>query len=61
MGGLPDDHPADALGYRITNLVAREPAPATWETYKPSKRDRPEHFEPPPSLEPPSRGPSISF
>jgi hypothetical protein len=61
MGGLPDDHPADALGYRITRLVAREPAPpVTWETYKSSKRDRPERFEPPPSLGPPSRSPCIS-
>jgi len=61
MGCLTDDHPADALGYRITNLAAREPAPpATWETYKPSKRDRPERLEPPPSLGPPSRSPGIS-
>ncbi len=61
IDGLPDDHPADALGYRITKLVAREPAPARWETYKPSKRDRPERSEPPPSLGHPTRGPSISF
>jgi hypothetical protein len=57
----PDDHPADALDYRITHLVAREPAsPVTWETYKLSKRDRPERLEPPPSLGPPDRSPGIS-
>ena len=61
MGVLPDDHPADALGYRITQLVAREPAPpVTWETYTPTHLARPERFEPPPSLGPPSRSPGIS-
>jgi hypothetical protein len=61
MGALPDDHPADALGYRITQLVAREPSPSsTWEGYKPRHRARPEHVEPPPSLGPPSRSPGIS-
>ena len=61
MGALPDDHPADALGYRITQLVAREPSSSrTWETIKPRHRARPEHIEPPPSLGPPSRSPGIS-
>jgi hypothetical protein len=57
---LPDDHPADALGYRISNLAERmAPQPSSWETYEPSHR--PPHPEPPPSLGPPSHGPSISF
>jgi len=61
MGGLPDDHPADALGYRITKLVAREaPRPVTWETYIPSDLERPKRFEPPPSLGPTDRSPGIS-
>jgi hypothetical protein len=38
MGGLPDDHPADALDYRITNFIKRTatsssaqlPERATW-------------------------------
>jgi len=59
-GPLPDDHPADALGYRISNLAERmAPQPSSWETYEPSHR--PPHPEPPPSLGPPSHGPSISF
>jgi hypothetical protein len=59
MRGLPDDHPADALGYRITKLITREaPRTSTWETYIPS--DLAPHPEPPPSLGPPDRSPGIS-
>jgi len=59
-GPLPDDHPADALGYRISSLAERmAPQSSSWETIEPS--DRSPHPEPPPSLGPPSRGPGISF
>ncbi len=30
---LPDDHPADALGYRVTKLVSRYHLAPIWETY----------------------------
>ena len=63
LGPLPDDHPADALSYRITQTpkdVAREVA--RWENYD-ATRDHPTHREQyeSPSRRPPSRGPSIGF
>jgi conjugative relaxase-like TrwC/TraI family protein len=59
-GPLPDDHPADALGYRISSLAERmAPQSSSWETIEPSHRAP--HPKPPPSLGPPSRGPGISF
>jgi len=55
MGDLPDDHPADALGYRITDLTARETARTPrWETIRPT--DRPRRPEPPPARRPTDRG-----
>jgi hypothetical protein len=62
LGPLPDDHPADALSYRITHTakdVAREVA--RWETYD-ATRDNPthrDHYEPPTPRH--SHGPSIGF
>lgn len=50
QGGLPDDHPADALRYRITALAKRrhEMPPAIWETVTPPPpRHRPEDHQPP--------------
>ena len=62
MGDLPDDHPADALGYRITNFIKRAAARTSiWEAITPSDLARPRHPEPPPSLQPPDRSPGISF
>jgi hypothetical protein len=62
-GPLPDDHPADALGYRITHL-AEHTTPSSWEIYdvSPKIADRlahPERYEPPPSMGPPNRSPGI--
>ena len=48
-GTLPDDHPADALGYRITALIKkhRQAAAETWETITPTApRPYPEHSRP---------------
>jgi len=62
MGGLPDDHPADALGYRITNLSKRIAARlSTWEGITPGVLAGPRHPELPPSLQSPDRSPGISF
>jgi AAA domain len=60
-GPLPDDHPADALSYRITHIAELPAPPIPWESYdSPKKKTRPELYEPPPSMRP-SRGPSIGF
>jgi hypothetical protein len=62
LSGLPDDHPADALGYRISKLSKRMAArPSTWEGITPGDLAGPRHPEPPPSLQPPDRSPGISF
>ena len=50
QGSLPDDHPADALTYRITTLAKRrhEMPPPIWETVTPPPlRHRPEDHQPP--------------
>jgi conjugative relaxase-like TrwC/TraI family protein len=61
VGPLPDDHPADALGYRITHIAELPAPPIPWEKYDaPKKKTRPEHYESP-SMRPPDRGPSIGF
>ena len=60
MGTLPDDHPADALGYRITNLANNQAErTSSREAYTPSNLTP--HHEQPPSPGPPDRSPSISF
>jgi conjugative relaxase-like TrwC/TraI family protein len=46
QGNLPDDHPADALSYRITALIKkhRQAEAETWETITPTApRPYPEH------------------
>lgn len=46
QGALPDDHPADALGYRITGLIKtqRQAEGRIWETVTPTTpRPYPEH------------------
>jgi hypothetical protein len=46
QGNLPDDHPADALGYRIAALIKkqRQAEAETWETITPTApRTYPEH------------------
>ena len=64
-GPLPDDHPADALDYRITHLVEHmTPAASSWEIYDVTPKmahhmAHPELYEPPPSLRPPDRSPGI--
>jgi hypothetical protein len=62
LGPLPDDHPADALSYRITDIAKQEARElARWESYEAhTPRTHREEDEPPPSMRP-SRGPSISF
>jgi hypothetical protein len=67
LGPLPDDHPADALSYRITQTakdVARELA--RWESYDVSPRiadhlAHPERYELPHSPTPSDRSPGIGF
>ncbi|HEY3408759.1 MAG TPA: MobF family relaxase, partial [Propionicimonas sp.] len=61
QGHLPDDHPADALGYRITTLTkktarAHEPR----ETVTAGDLARPRHREPP-SMHPPGHSPGIGI
>jgi conjugative relaxase-like TrwC/TraI family protein len=64
-GPLPDDHPADALGYRITHLAERmTPASSSWEIYDvtPEIADHlahPERYELPHSPRPSDRSPGI--
>jgi hypothetical protein len=66
-GPLPDDHPADALRYRITHVAKHmTPATASWETYNvtPKIADHlahPERYELPHSPTPSDRSPSIGF
>jgi hypothetical protein len=58
QGTLPDDHPADALTYRITGLIKtqREAESRVWETITPTApRPYPEH----PRSHSPDRGISI--
>ena len=58
QGTLPDDHPADALNYRITGLIKtqREAKSRVWETITPTApRPYPEH----PRSHSPDRGISI--
>ncbi|PFG17780.1 conjugative relaxase-like TrwC/TraI family protein [Propionicimonas paludicola] len=58
QGTLPDDHPADALNYRITGLIKtqREAESRVWETITPTApRPYPEH----PRSHSPDRGISI--
>jgi conjugative relaxase-like TrwC/TraI family protein len=48
QGTLPDDHPADALNYRITTLIKnqRQAANQTWETITPTTiRPHPDHSQ----------------
>ncbi len=55
---MPDDHPADALNYRITALIKtqRESESRVWETITPTApRPYPEH----PRSHSPDRGVSI--
>ena len=60
-GPLPDDHPAEALSYRITHIAELPAPPIPWESYDaPKKKTRPEHYESP-SMRPPDRGPTIGF
>ncbi len=50
QGDLPDDHPADALTYRINTLAKRrhEMPSQIWETFtSPPLRHRPENHQPP--------------
>jgi hypothetical protein len=61
QGHLPDDHPADALGYRITTLTkktARHDEP--WETITPGDLERRRHHQPP-SMQPPGHRPGIGI
>ena len=64
---MPDDHPADALGYRITHVAEHmRPASSSWETYDvtPEIADHlahPERYELPHSPTPSDRSPSIGF
>ena len=66
-GPVPDDHPADALGYRITHVAEHmRPASSSWETYDvtPEIADHlahPERYELPHSPTPSDRSPSIGF
>ena len=66
-GPLPDDHPADALGYRITHLTKHmRPASSSWETYEVSPEiadhlAHPERYELPHSPTPSDRSPGIGF
>jgi conjugative relaxase-like TrwC/TraI family protein len=66
-GPLPDDHPADALRYRITHVTKHmRPASSSWETYdvSPEIADHlahPERYELPHSPTPSDRSPSIGF
>jgi conjugative relaxase-like TrwC/TraI family protein len=62
-GPLPDDHPADALKYRITH-IAKHTTPSSWEIYDVSPKiadhlARPERYELPPSMGSPNRSPGI--
>ena len=64
-GPLPDDHPADALRYRITH-IAKHMTPASWETYDVSPKiadhlAHPERYELPHSPTPSDRSPGIGF
>ena len=58
MGDLPDDHPADALGYRITALTNTQHETQTplWETVTTPPR---RHHHEPPRMSGPSLGISI--
>jgi len=60
---LPDDHPADALNYRITDLIKRrERQEPTWETVTSPDLTRHLHHPPPPTPTPtPDPGPAVSF
>jgi hypothetical protein len=66
-GPLPDDHPADALGYRITHVTKHmRPASSSWETYdvSPEIADHlahPERYELPHSPTASDRSPGIGF
>ncbi len=66
-GPLPDDHPADALGYRITHLTKHmRPASSSWETYEVSPEiadhlAHPGRYELPHSPTPSDRSPGIGF
>jgi len=66
-GPLPDDHPADALSYRITRLAKHmTPAADSWETYdvSPEIADHlahPERYELPHSPTPSDRSHGIGF
>jgi hypothetical protein len=65
-GPLPDDHPADALSYRITHIVRHMRSAAdNWETYDVSPKiadhlTHPERYELPHST-PSDRSPGIGF
>jgi hypothetical protein len=67
LGPLPDDHPADALSYRITRMAEHEARElARWESYdvSPVIADhlaRPERYELPHSPTPSDRSPGIGF
>ncbi|CAL8977835.1 ATP-dependent RecD-like DNA helicase [Propionicimonas sp. T2.31MG-18] len=61
QGHLPDDHPADALGYRITTLTKKTArAHEPWETITPGDLERRRHHQPP-SMHPPGHSPGISI
>ncbi|MCC6495694.1 MAG: transfer protein Tra, partial [Propionibacteriaceae bacterium] len=61
QGHLPDDHPADALSYRITTLIKQQQRQTpTWETVTSPDLTRHLHHPPPPSHRP-DRGPGISI
>jgi conjugative relaxase-like TrwC/TraI family protein len=65
QGPLPDDHPADALKYRITHIAKHlTPAAGGWEIYDVSPRiadhlAHPERYELPHSPTPSDRSPGI--
>ena len=65
-GPLPDDHPADALSYRITHIARQMRSAAdSWETYDVSPKiadhlSHPERYELPHST-PSDRSPGIGF
>jgi conjugative relaxase-like TrwC/TraI family protein len=67
LGPLPDDHPADALSYRITQTAKQEARElARWERYdvSPVIADHlahPERYELPHSPTPSDRSPGIGF
>ena len=61
QGHLPDEHPADALSYRITKLIKQQQRQTpTWETVTSPELTRHLRHPPPPSRRP-DRGPGIGI